>query len=888
MAEGTNIITEGLQQRRHSRLPLFTRFWLWLLGGFFAQIKFYKRNTATIQKALESGSVVHVMQYRSYLDYLVFNYFLRKHDMAPVFFPRETLFDRIWAFLSGRSSKRPVSFEKGSQSLIFLRERRTFLSTDDGKIDLVRDLLEKQKDLTHPIYLIPQITIWSRRPPSVTWSFWDMVLGNSTSPGKLRKILIFFRNYKKAFIKCDAPLDLTPYTDEEITAKGKDPVKELRWRVYQFFSEERIASTGPASKPRTWMLESVLHSKAVQEIIETIHKEEGTSKEELNQRATMYLDKMAADYHYTMIIIFSFFLRIAFRRLYDRIELIDDEIEMLRNLVKSNPVVYCPTHKSHIDYLLLSYLCNDHHLFPPHIIAGENLSFWPMGFLFGRAGAIFIKRSFRGNRLYTTCLRTYLGHMLMEGHSQEFFIEGTRSRTGKVLPPKLGILSMYVDACLAHPEKDVYFVPVNVTYDRLIEEQAYAEELHGGKKKKENLKQMMKIKDVLKLRLGSVFVKVGTPISLADFMAKRGMAIKTLTPNQRRELIQDLGYEVIWGINKETTVTPTSVVATALLSANSKGVSEKHLLEDVEIIINYLREQGAILSSGLDQHSYAITHTLDVLLKEGMVDRHLIGNEVIYTLIQARRSNLDYYKNNTVHFFVPPAIVAIAFRSFDGAKVSREELHQRAAFLAEMFRHEVNYAPESALEEVLNQAIDFFVSRDALIEDQAGNLMLGPSAERYRGFFVRVLANFLESYWVVAGTLPVLLDKRMSESKFLKKVMEEAKKLQLVGEIKHDEAYSKSSFQNAISYLVHRGVLIKQERMEDTTITVLPHDLDTVRESMNEDQKSKKKSKKKKKDLYILEVAEQYSTPDMLSEVRKEIGLFMETTRKFRKKMGMD
>src|SRR5262245_50351548 len=184
--------------------------------------------------------------------------------------------------------------------------------------------------------------------------------------------------------------------------------------------------------------------------------------------------------------------------------------------MKPHPVVLLPCHRSPFDSLILSSLFHINHLSPPHIAAGINLSFWPMGPLFGGAGAYFIRRSFGDDGVYKAVFRSYLRFLIREGYTQEFFIEGGRSRTGKILTPKLGMLSAIVDAFIDGARRDLYLVPVSIHYGRVVEEQAYSRELGGGEKEKESLSALLRARSVLRQTYGTVSVSFADPISLSE------------------------------------------------------------------------------------------------------------------------------------------------------------------------------------------------------------------------------------------------------------------------------------------------------------------------------------------------------------------------------------
>ena len=856
-------------------LSFFSRLWLWLLGPIFSRIKFFKKNVRLIKEYLEKGAVIHVIQYASYLEYLILNHFFIKHGLPTAAYPQESRINKILrktlSVLRIQSQKPKSRPEKdvrpGEQYVLFLQRRGSFLSVRaERQIDELQRLIELQKSTGHAIFLMPEITIWTRRPVSMTRSYLDVFFGNSTNPGHLRRFIIFLRNFSQSFIRSGQPLCLNDWTSDEFAAHGKNPIKEMRWRLFQFFSEERSAVTGPMTKPRTWMLESVLNSQAVQEVISRIAAEENRSHESVSEEAARELDFMAADYKYSFILMACYTLRKTVRRLYSPVSVDEKGMDRVRDLLKKGSVVYVPSHKSHLDYLLWSYLLHDFGVYPPHIIAGENLAFWPMGYIFRRMGAIFIRRSFKGNRLYSTLLRTYLTRMLWEGFSQEFFIEGTRSRTGKLLPPKLGILSIYVDAYFQNTNRDLFFIPISHIYSKLIEQKSYARELAGGKKEKESTSSLLNILKVFKLQYGALYQHVGEPLSMREYLENKGLDPTDVNERTRKELIEEIGKEMVYRINQTATATPSAVLALALLATYRRGITYRNLLVRVKLILAHFRECKAPMSEFLDEKGGFLQEALDTLLKDGGIQKYSVGDETVYTVNVNQRSGLEYYKNNILHYFAPGAYLAIAFMSHGTDEVEIEIVKERTRFLTDLFDLEFIGSPLVDFESAFNDVVETFDGMGYLKKTSEGFFLRTEKSEHTLPFFKHLLLNFLESYWVVASSLVYLLNKRVNERKFLKKIMEDGKKMALIGELEYSEAYSKTNFQNAILYFERRGVIIRHEQFEDTTITVLPQ------KDMINNGKMKKLAKKRQ---VFLELTEEYENPDALKAIAEGIRFYL-------------
>ena len=224
----------------------------------------------------------------------------------------------------------------------------------------------------------------------------------------------------------------------------------------------------------------------------------------------------------------------------------------------------------------------------PHIAAGKNLSFWPLGPIFRSGGAFFIRRTFKGAVLYSKVFSEYVYKILEEGFNIEFFIEGGRSRTGKLLQPKLGLLSILLSAFREGGGDDLIFVPVFIGYDRVLEESAYLHELEGGEKKPESLLQVIKARKFLKRRYGRIYIRFHDGISLNDLLAQQGKTIQEMTVKEQNGLCRQLGYQLVNAIDNVSVITPHAVVAGAILNGGKQRFSYNHLMDDVQTYMNYL------------------------------------------------------------------------------------------------------------------------------------------------------------------------------------------------------------------------------------------------------------------------------------------------------------
>ena len=426
-------------------------------------------------------------------------------------------------------------------------------------------------------------------------------------------------------------------------------------------------------------------------------------------------------------------LDVVVHRIYAGIEIDEAGIEHVREAATKGTVIFLPSHKSHVDYLLLSYVLEKAHIQLPLIAAGDNLAFFPMGPIFRRGGAFFIRRSFRGDRLYAAVVDAYLRRVVRDGYAIEFFLEGGRSRTGKLLPPKFGLLSMVVDAVLSAPDRHVTFVPVSIGYDRIVEERSYLRELRGGEKRKEDARALLRGTRVLGGFYGRVNVQFGEPLSLDRVQAEMNYR-EIVTPGQRRSLVLRLGYRAMAEINRVTSVTPGAVVATALLVATDRrrGVPHLALVEACRRIVATLGRRGARMARSLvttagTLRPDAVREAAQLFARGELVEVHVpgaglegeqraraaiyTGDDVVYTMPDEKRLVVSLSKNIIIHFFVDHALIATALLSRPTGPADPAALRERVRLLSRLFKNEFLFRADASFDQIFDETLASVVAR---------------------------------------------------------------------------------------------------------------------------------------------------------------------------------
>ena len=528
------------------------------------------------------------------------------------------------------------------------------------------------------VQLIPVSVFWGRAP-SKQFGFWHMLAADSWQlTGRLRRALSILINGKNVEVHFGAPLHLRDLLDERGPAVANRKSARLL-RVH--FRRMRIRVLGPDLSHRRTLIEGVAASPEVCRVADELAASEKRSPARLQRRALRYGHEIASNMSYPVLRFMDGLLRRLWNRLYDGVEV--NGLERVKALAGDHTLVYVPCHRSHIDYLLLSYVLYRDGLMPPHVAAGRNLNMPLIGPLLRRGGAFFMRRSFRDKPLYATVFNEYLHRLLERGHPLEYFIEGGRSRSGRMLSPRPGMLTMTLrsfcrSAAGTSPPR-LAFIPVYIGYERIIENASYQRELRGGKKHKETPWALLRVLGQLRQPFGKVTVNVGEPLSLGPYLDTHVPGwrdtVSQTKPAWLSQAVPRLGDELAERINAAAALNPVNLVALVLLA------TPHHAIE-----ASLMSRQLALLEA-LQRHCPGGQHAslpkggpdgwIDQVVALGMIERraHPLGDILVATTEQA--SLLVWYRNNVLHLFAPTGLIAFAFRH--ASHHALDTLHSRLA-----------------------------------------------------------------------------------------------------------------------------------------------------------------------------------------------------------------
>jgi glycerol-3-phosphate O-acyltransferase len=522
--------------------------------------------------------------------------------------------------------------------------------------------------------------------------------------------------------------------------------------------------------------------------------------------------EIAANYSQAFVTFMAMALARLWNSLYDGVEL--EHIENLSNVADGAEIIYVPCHRSHMDYLLLSYIVYRKGFAVPHVAAGANLNMPVIGRFLRKGGAFFLRRSFKGDALYPIVFTKYLGFMMARGHPLEYFIEGGRSRTGRLLSPRTGMLSMTVRSYLRDPKRPVMFMPVYFGYERIVEGRTYIGELSGQPKQKESVFVLLKSTlRVLRSKFGKVHVNLGQPIALDEILERRNPNWREAVGSDARsawvaDAISDLAIRINTEINAAAAVTPINLVAMAMLATPRQALPELDLIRQLDLYQRLLRDAPysrlvtVTADTGQQMVNYAETF--------GMLERqkHPLGD--IMRMSAENAVLATYYRNNILHLFAMPSLLACAFVSnatMRAADIQRLVWRVYPYMRAELFlRWE-----EPEVNAVVDSLLDTFLKLNLLQVNSDRSEWQRPPPTSLEAIRLSVLAQAtiqtLERYYLAIALLLQAGSGAITATALEERCHLMAQRMTVLYGLDSPEFFDKSLFRNFIELLRKRNVI---------------------------------------------------------------------------------
>ena len=628
--------------------------------------------------------------------------------------------------------------------------------------------------------------------------------------GRLRRFFNTLFNGRKTFVQFSRPISL-----RELAQEGLDPEVALRkvsriLRVH--FKRVRTAAIGPDLSHRRTVLNRVVNSPSVRAAIEEKSRREDIPQEKVHEQAREYAREIAANYSYSFIVAAAIFLSWFWNRIYNGIK--SNHFDNFSHDALGHEVIYVPCHRSHIDYVLLSYLVHENGSVPPHIAAGVNLNLPLVGPWMRRAGAFFLRRSFRSHKLYAAVFYEYLSNIQTQGVSIEYFIEGTRSRTGRLLPPKAGMLAMSVKSYLKSPIRPIMFQPVYIGYERLVEGNSYTTELSGKSKRSEKLSDLTKIFGILRHNYGEAHVSLGEPIYLDKLLTRHDknwretVSNDAIKPAWINNLVDELGKSIMTHINAAADVNPVNLLVLVLLGTPKHALDEKLLCRQITLYQNLMTSGPAPKRVTVTQKSATEIVRYGFEMKILARQHHTLGD--IISLQADRAVGLTYFRNNVSHLLALPSLVACCFlehREFSVSNLRRTAIGIQPFLQGELF------LPWGQREftRALDESIEQLVQLGLLARSKNGKMMTRATDNPEAGLQLNILAHSLlqtlQRFLIAIAVLARNGSGVLSRGDLERLCISTAQRISMLHAFNAPDFYDKALFKGFIAQLRNIGIL---------------------------------------------------------------------------------
>lgn len=670
-------------------------------------------------------------------------------------------------------------------------------------VQALRDARRKEPELQ----VVPASVFWGRSPRKLK-SISQAYLSDSWAvPGMIRRRMMVLLQMRQVACYFGQAVDVEAFLESSDEPGLHD---RIHHSLAEQFLRQKEAVIGPDLSHRRMLGQQVLHSSNVRDCIAQIASENEEPPKKLEKKAQKYLHEMAADYSYNVIRLFETFLSWLWEKLYQGVEI--EGMENVQDVAEDRQLIYVPCHRSHIDYLLLSYVIFRKGLMPPHIAAGINLNLPVLGTFLRRAGAFFIRREFRDNRLYKEVLQSYVATMCQQGFPLEYFIEGGRSRTGFLLPHKAGMLAMTMRAAQDQDSRPLAFIPVYIGYERLLESHSYINELYGEKKQKESLFDLFSARRYLKENYGKVYVSMGKAISSDDIW--QSMDINTRPrPTEGEEFFEcvyRLGQTIQTQINSNASLSLLNLLATALLGSRRKALVKDQLIVQLDLLKRLTQAPIYQQSLHVEDASYekAIERALSLNLMKR--NQHTLGD--IYFLNQQGQVSATFLRNNSLHVFILPALVATILVNTEKASFK--------LILAVCYRFYPYLKAEFFLPWELGELrglVEFILSTlvDAGLVNKGfnGYRPLKPEAEQFHALMILSGAckGTVERFYITAQLVSSQDAHYYDKQSLEEACVQMAEGLSLLHEFHAPDFFDKNLFRTFISSLIREGMFLEDD-----------------------------------------------------------------------------
>jgi glycerol-3-phosphate O-acyltransferase len=812
------------------------------LGVLLRRLSLEEHSAEEIRRAAERGPVVYILHTRSVLDWLALNRALNGRKLPLARFtnglrstrwaPIRVAIREWWNAARDRIQygPRPDPMDSGwltnvvaagMPTALFLLAGRSIKSSIRGQrnrpdhFDPIPALLAAQAKSKEAIQVVPVVVAWQRKPETARTQVGQFIMGSQDEPGPLQKLLAVTTRNAKAVVQAGRPIDLREVLSRFSDESEARQTRRVRLLLRRYLWREAHLIRGPRIRPHRWTRRLVTRSPEVRQLIKEESARTGKSTVAIEAEVESTLDQIAAKMRIGMVRMAATGLKFLWNRIYAGVDLPEEDMRRLRDSFRDATPVLIPCHRSHLDYLLISSQLFYRDMVIPHVIAGENLNFWPLGPIFRRCGAFFIKRSFSENRIFPVVFQRYLHQLVRDGFPIEFFIEGGRSRTGKLLPPRLGVLSMIMDSAQNLRDGwDVNLVPIGISYEQIAEERSYRKELQGEDKSPENMSQVVKASSIFRRRFGRVYVRIGEPIRLSKIFNQLDTPFPALDPDARQEVLQTTAEQIMYSIGENMVVMPTGMVGLPLLAQSKASISLGDLNDRVQRMFDALKRQGAPIAHSLQSGNWSIKDALDRFENSKLIQQLALDGDTIIRIIPDRRITLEYYKNSVLHHMAPMSMMAATIRATrerfqEGGRITLDsdagqEIQRMFAKQVFLLRYEFTMDPAHDVQSLSAATLAQLKDYGAIHMDASG---IGIAKREYLIEVAELTRNLLESTQLTLKGARALRTRDLTADTMPKALQEIGEQMVATEKLRRPEALSLVNLRNAVRAFQEEGLV---------------------------------------------------------------------------------